>query len=161
MTDDNELIITNEQTEDAPKAPAAEPRSAGAPPAEEAQTFREALHEIHEQDAPLPSGRLTVMRILGGDFFMAQILRRQVLLLMLVGVFAIVYVANRYSVQKSMIEIDKLKKELQEAKFKALATTSRLTEQSRQSRVLDMLKANRDSVLHIADQPPYIIKVEE
>ena len=66
-----------------------------------------------------------------------------------------------YSCQKSMLEIDNLRKELQDAKYKALSTSSSLTERSRQSKVLDMLKENNDSVLHIATQPPYIINVRE
>ena len=60
-----------------------------------------------------------------------------------------------------MLEIDNLRKELQDAKYKALSTSSSLTERSRQSKVLDMLKENNDSVLHIATQPPYIINVRE
>ena len=36
-----------------------------------------------------------------------------------------------------------------------------LTEKCRESHVLDMLKQNNDSLLHIADQPPYIIYVPQ
>ena len=61
--------------------------------------------------------------------------------------------AERAEVQK--------KEELQDMKFKALSTSSRLTEQSRQSKVLQKLKENKDSVLHIATQPPFIINVPE
>ena len=60
-----------------------------------------------------------------------------------------------------IIELDKLQKELQDTKYKALSTSSRITEKSRESNVLDMLKNNKDSVLHIATQPPYIINVPE
>ena len=48
-----------------------------------------------------------------------------------------------------------------DVKYKALSTSSRLTEVSRQSHVIDRLKENRDSTLHIADQPPFIIQVPE
>ena len=37
----------------------------------------------------------------------------------------------------------------------------KITEKSRESNVLDMLKTNKDSTLHIATQPPYIINVPE
>lgn len=128
---------------------------------EQDQSFREALREqIHEEEMPLTQ-KLSVIKILGGDFFTSQILRRQIWLMILIFVFVIMYVSNRYSCQKSMLEIDKLQTELQDAKYKALSTSSSLTERSRQSRVLDMLKENKDSVLHIATQPPYIIKVPE
>lgn len=48
-----------------------------------------------------------------------------------------------------------------DAKFKALSSSSTLTEKCRESHVLDVLKQNQDSLLHQADQPPYIIEVPE
>ena len=56
---------------------------------------------------------------------------------------------------------DKLNKELLDAKYKALSSSSMLTEKCRESHVLEMLRNNKDSILHIADQPPYIINVPE
>ena len=124
-------------------------------------SFREILREqIHEEEQA-QSPTFSVIKILGGDFFTSQILRRQIWLMLLIFAFMIMYVSNRYSCQKSMLEIDNLRKELQDAKYKALSTSSSLTERSRQSKVLDMLKENNDSVLHIATQPPYIINVRE
>ena len=124
-------------------------------------SFREVLREqIHEEEQA-QSPTFSVIKVLGGDFFTSQILRRQIWLMLLIFVFMILYVSNRYSCQKSMLEIDNLQKELQDAKYKALSTSSSLTERSRQSKVLDMLKENNDSVLHIATQPPYIINVRE
>ena len=80
---------------------------------------------------------------------------------MLIVVFAIVYVAFRYQCQQDMIAIDKMEKELLDAKYKALSSNSTLTEKCRESHVLDALKNNKDSVLHVSDQPPYIINVPE
>jgi hypothetical protein len=54
-----------------------------------------------------------------------------------------------------------LEKELLDAKYKALSSSSTLTEKCRESHVLDALKQNKDSLLHVADQPPYIINVAE
>lgn len=129
-------------------------------PQHQEQTFREALREqIHEEE---PSGmRTSYIDLLCGSFFTSQILRRQIWLILLITFFVIIYISNRYSCQKSLLEIDQLRMELQDAKYKALSTSSRLTEKSRQSRVLDMLKTNKDSVLHIADQPPFIVNVPE
>ena len=59
-----------------------------------------------------------------------------------------------------MIAIDKLEEKLKDAKFKALSASSTLTAKSRESHVLEILKQNKDSLLHQADQPPYIISVE-
>ena len=57
--------------------------------------------------------------------------------------------------------IDKLEKEVLDAKYKALSCSSTLTEKCRESKVLEALKQNKDSLLHVADQPPYIINVPE
>ena len=51
--------------------------------------------------------------------------------------------------------------ELIDAKYRALSSSSQLTERCRESHVLDLLKNNQDSILKIASQPPYIINVPE
>ena len=88
-------------------------------------------------------------------------MRNQIGVFLLITLFLIFYIANRYSVQKDLIEIDRLQNELQDAKYKALSSSSQLTEKSRESHVLELLKSNKDSVLKIATQPPYIINVPE
>lgn len=107
------------------------------------------------------SASFTLRKILGGDILTAQIIRKQIWLFMLIVVFIIIYISNRYSIQKDLIELDQLQKELQDTKYKALSTSSQITEKSRESNVLDMLKHSKDSTLHIATQPPYIINVPE
>lgn len=155
---DDELILTNKVDEPAGEQSADTHRDVE----QSEQSFRQALHEqIHEEDVTPRGQKMSLMKILGGDFFTSQILRRNVLLMLLISVFVVAYISNRYRCEKSMLEIDRLKKELQDAKYKALSTSSRLTEQSRQSNVLDMLKNNKDSVLHIADRPPFIVNVPE
>lgn len=113
-----------------------------------------------EGEAP-QSSNFTLGKILGGDILTAQIIRRQIWLILLIVFFVIIYISNRYSIQKDLLEIDQLQKELQDAKYKALSSSSQITEKSRESNVLDMLKNNKDSILHIATQPPYIINVPE
>ena len=107
------------------------------------------------------SASFTLRKILGGDILTAQIIRKQIWLFMLIVVFIIIYISNRYSIQKDLIELDQLQKELQDTKYRALSTSSQITEKSRESNVLDMLKHSKDSTLHIATQPPYIINVPE
>ena len=78
---------------------------------------------------------------------------------MVVVLFIIIYISNRYSVQKDLIEIDRLQKELSDAKYRSLSSSSQLTERSRESHVLEILKTNKDSVLKISSRPPFIINV--
>lgn len=128
---------------------------------EHEESFKEAIaKQAIEDEAPLSSS-FTLRKILGGDILTAQVIRRQIWLIVLVVFFIIIYISNRYSIQQDMIEIDQLQEELQNAKYKALSSSSQITERSRESNVLKMLQNNKDSVLHIATQPPYIINVPE
>ncbi len=124
------------------------------------KTIQKIKEQAKEEDPKLTPA-LTLRTILGGDFLTADMVRRQIWLFLLMVVFTIVYVAFRYQCQQDMIAIDKLEKELLDAKYKALSSSSTLTEKCRESHVLEALKENRDSLLHIADQPPFIINVPE
>lgn len=126
---------------------------------EEVPSLQEAIKEQAREDEAAQSATFTLRRILGGDFLTTQMLRRQIGVILLCVVFIIIYISNRYSCQKKMLEIDRLNIELQDAKYKSLSSASELTERCRESNVLDMLKTNKDSLLKIPAQPPYIIEV--
>ena len=119
------------------------------------------IKENAKEEDPKFSSALTLRTILGGDFLTAQMVRHHIGIIVLIVVFTIVYVAFRYQCQQDLIAIDKMEKELLDAKYKALSSNSTLTEKCRESHVLDALKDNKDSLLHVADQPPYIINVPE
>ena len=128
---------------------------------EEGPTLQEVIKEqAREEEAPL-SKNFTLKKILGGDILTTSTIRKQIWIVLLITVFVIIYISNRYSVQQDLIEIDKLQRELKDARYKALSTSSQLTERSRESNVLELLKNNQDSVLKIANQPPYIITIPE
>lgn len=127
-------------------------------------TLKETIQMIKEsasEEDPKPSGQLNLRTILGGDLLTTEVVRSQIWLFVLIVVFTIVYVAFRYQCQQDMLTIDRMENELKDAKFKALSSSSTLTEKCRESHVLDILKQNQDSLLHQADQPPYIIEVPE
>ena len=62
---------------------------------------------------------------------------------------------------QDLIEINSLQEKLQDAKYKALSSSSLMTERSRESNVLEMLKDSNDSTLKTPNQPPYIITIPE
>lgn len=128
---------------------------------EQAKKTIQLIKEKASEEDPKLTSSLTLRTILGGDFLTAEMVRRQIWLFVLLVIFCIAYVAIRYQCQQDLIAIDKLEKELLDAKYKALSSSSTLTEKCRESHVLDALKQNKDSLLHIADQPPYIIYVPE
>ena len=128
---------------------------------EQARKALQIIKEKASEEDPKLTQALTLRTILGGDFLTADMVRRQIWLFVLMVVFCIAYVAVRYQCQQDLLTIDRLENELLDAKYKALTSSSTLTEKCRESHVLDALKQNKDSLLHIADQPPYIINVPE
>lgn len=130
-------------------------------PSQELKKTLEKIKETASEEDPRPSQQLNLRTILGGDLLTTQIVRSQIWLFILIVVFTIVYVAFRYQCQQDMLTIDRLEGQLKDAKFKALSSSSTLTEKCRESHVLDILKQNKDSLLHQADQPPYIIEIPE
>ena len=124
-------------------------------------SLKEVIKENAREDEQPMSSTLSLRTILGGDILNTQAIRRQVWLFLLITVIAIFYISNRYSCQKQRIEIDRLNKELKTSKYKTLSLSSILTERCRESHVVEMLRANNDSTIHPADQPPYIIMTEE
>lgn len=121
--------------------------------------LKEAIREQAIEGEAAQSATFTLRRILGGEFLTAGMLRNQIGVILIIAAFTLIYVSNRYSCQKDLLEINELNDRLKDAKYKALAASSELTEMCRESNVLLMLQNNKDSVLHIATQPPYIINV--
>ena len=163
MEEKKEKQIVNSQAEET--APEGTPKAAAPEdPAKEAtpeESLKAALAKQAIEEEASGSASFTRRKILGGDILTAQIIRKQIWLFVLIVFFVIIYISNRYSIQKDLIELDQLQKELQDTKYKALSTSSQITEKSRESNVLDVLKHSKDSILHIATQPPYIINVPE
>lgn len=120
-----------------------------------------ALQDQAQEGEKPQSSSFTFTKIIGGDILSAQVLRNNIGLILLIVLFIIIYITNRYNAQKYLIEIDKLNTELEDAKYRALSSSSQLTEKTRESHILELLKNNKDSVLKISDRPPYIINVPE
>ena len=139
-----------------------EPEKEGSTP--QAISTLETLKNIGKnvsEDDTMPTGTVTLRKVLGGDILSTELVRRQVWLFLLIVVFIVISVAFRYQCQQDMIQIDKLEKDLKDARYKALESASTLTEKCRESHVLNILRANQDSTLHASDQPPFIINIEE
>lgn len=165
MINDKDINISEKPIAEEKAQASQEPPKQKTPQQEQQEAPQASLKEVIAKQAieeeASGSSSFTLRKILGGDILTAQIIRRQIWLVILIVLFVIIYISNRYNIQNDIIELDKLQKELQDTKYKALSTSSQITEKSRESNVLDMLKNNKDSVLHIATQPPYIINVPE
>ena len=135
--------------------------------ADEVPTFKSAIREQAREDEVPLSANQTLRKILGGDIHSATKIRRKTggklrrQLAVQIFAFIILYISNRYSCQKYMIEIDRLNTELKSAKYKALSSGSQLTQKTRGSRIMQVLKESKDSSLHIPQQPAYLIEVPQ
>lgn len=151
-----------EQEELKTALPDAEPEKTGAEETSAGQSLSEIIREqVTEEDAPITKSDLSLKKILGGDILTAEIVRKQIWLLLFVTFFLIIYIAEGYSYKKYALEIDRLTTRLKDAKYKALSSTSELTEKTRESKILEMLSVNNDTLLHISTRPPFIIEVPE
>jgi hypothetical protein len=125
------------------------------------QEVKDVIRQTAREDEKPASSSFTLRQILGGDILSTQFLRQQIWLILLIALFTIIYVGNRYSCQKKMLTINHLNKEVVEQRYKMLSLSSDLTERCRETQVLQELRENNDTTLHIADQPPFIIEIPE
>ena len=126
---------------------------------EKAPTLRQLKAQASEDDVA-PIGTLTLRQIVGGDFLLTFV-RHYVWFIVLVVLLTCVYVGVRYQCQQDVIEISRLEHELIDAKFRAMSSSSNLTELCRQSNVLKVLSQDEENELQLPEQPPYIIPVGE
>ena len=123
------------------------------------QSLRAIIREQTTEDEMPLTKNITLRKILGGDILSADIIRKQIWLILIIVLFIVVYISNRYKCQQDLILIDNLTEQLKDAKYRALSSSSDLTQQTRESKVLERLHNDKDSTLLIPTQPPYIITI--
>ena len=113
--------------------------------------------EKHQPSAEAGEEQLSFKSFLVGDILSLLYLRRRCWLLVMLVVFGILYIGNRYACQQQIIAIDRMKKELTNMKYNALTRSSELTEKSRQSKIEEYVSKEK-STLQTSTNPPYLIK---
>ncbi len=114
-----------------------------------------------EGDSKPSVGTTTLKKIIGGDALNSPFVRGQIWVMLLAVMFIIVYVAVRYQCQQDMIVISNLEVQLKDAKYRALSSSSNLTEKCRETHILKLIKHGPDSMLRVPELPPYIIQIPE
>lgn len=160
-TEDNATAAAAESVADKPTA---QTKTATAPETadddvDSAPSLRTIIRQQAIEDELPLTKNVTLGKILGGEMLNTQFLRQQIWVIVLITLFIIVYISNRYKCQQNLIKIDNLQSELEDAKYRALSSSSDLTQQTRESKVLERLHNDKDSTLHIPTQPPYIITI--
>ena len=161
----DEADVQESQPEDVePQTEQAEPKPEGTP----LNSLRgvlgnKTLEDVIEREAKEEqdtSSPFSLSRTLGG-VSISRFVKRQMGVVLLISVFILIYISLRYMCQKKLVEIDRTETKIVSARYKATVCTSKLTEASRESNVLKRLAECGDSTLSIADEPPYLIKIEE
>lgn len=127
---------------------------------ETGRTIEELVNEEADEAETQPVANFSITRTLGG-VIIARAIQRQIGLVLLIFVFILIYITCGFFCQKQMGRIEELEKELVKTRYKTIVCTSRLTEMSRESNIIKMLKERGDSTLHIQADAPFRIKVEE
>lgn len=98
-----------------------------------------------------------IARILNGKALRDERVTNNFGLFLLIILYMLLYVGNRYILQQELHTIAKLKREITTLKYDVLDKQSELSEKGRQSHIEQYIKEN-NSELRIATQPPYVIK---
>lgn len=159
LIEESKESLEQKATEDAIEIASQESNSSEVTQIDSAKESIEKLKQFTEEDESKNSSSSSLRSILGGDFLTAKMVRGQLGLIILIAIFFIFYINNRYKNQAELIEIDNLKKELDDARFRALTRSSELTSRSRQSYIEDYLRSNKDSLLQISSSSPFVIKL--
>ena len=94
---------------------------------------------------------------LDGDMLLSPLLQRHLGLFLLVFVLVIAYVSNRYAFQQEQVQIQRLRAELNDVKYEALARSSELMEKSRESNIQRFV-VEQGSQLQTPTKAPVVIK---
>lgn len=119
-----------------------------------------AVPEEGKADARQKARKANFTRYMFGDFISIDSMRRNIGFIVIVVVCMLIYIGNGYSSQQEMIELNRLKDEVENAKYNALTYSSELLEKSRQSHIEEYLKRKGDSTLQIPTTQPFVIKVD-
>lgn len=92
------------------------------------------FRKFHVMNNKVSVGK-TMVHILDGSFLTRQNLLRQIPFIVFITFLGVFYIANSYNAEKTIIEISKTKKELQELRYEYITTKSSLMFASKQSEV--------------------------
>lgn len=150
--DDENLVQPDESVDQA--APDEKPALS------DTEQARRAIRKFTDSDGEGERTNLSLRSILGGDILAGAWFRRQFPFIVMIVLFIIIYVSNRYASQQELLEIDALQKQRVDEQYRTLTRSSELMERTRRSYVEEYLKQTHDSTLQTATTPPYTLYVD-
>ena len=98
--------------------------------------------------------------IMGGRFFVSNIITKNALLLVLIAIYSFIYVSNRYEYEQELLKIDRLTKKRDKLKNNLLTLKSEFSYKSRQTEIEKFLQ-EANSELRVATKPIYKVRKED
>jgi L-cystine uptake protein TcyP (sodium:dicarboxylate symporter family) len=96
----------------------------------------------------------SVKDFLGGNFLNSEFLKKQYGVIIVLVVVSFIGIALRYHCEKQLAEIDKLQRNLENARYTYLTISCDLIEESRESKVAETVK-EKGIALQKSKTPPY------
>ena len=101
--------------------------------------------------------RKSFVRVFGGDILTENFIINNMRFFIVLLIVIFVFISHRYTYLQKISEIEKLQRELKDAKYESLTISSNLTEASRQTEI-EKLIFQYGLELKISNEPIYYIK---
>lgn len=98
----------------------------------------------------------SIRDILNGNILTKRFIQKQYGLIIMIAIFAFLYVDNRYYCETQLAKEVELKKSIQDLKYESLTNSAELMQLSRQSTVLQMINDRGVNLIQTAT-PPIVI----
>ena len=101
--------------------------------------------------------RKSFVRVFGGNILTENFIINNMRFFIVLLIIIFVFISHRYTHLQKMSEIEKLQRELKDAKYESLTISSSLTEASRQTEI-ERLVQQYGLEIEISNEPIYYIK---
>jgi len=109
-----------------------------------------------EEKTHVERPKITLKDVASGEALGREWLQRQIPFIIFLVMIALFYINNRFAYEAQLRDIDRLKKELVDAKYESLTVSEELMQMSRQSYVVDKLH-EQGSNLQVSTEPSVVI----
>ncbi len=117
--------------------------------------------EEDEEDDEDEFEQLSFRNIIGGDILQSKFFLSKVVFIIFCVILMVIYTGNGYGSLNDIIEINKLKKELNDVHYEVLTQSGDLMNMKRQSNVEKRLYNQGDTMMLNNNTPPFALPEEE
>lgn len=104
--------------------------------------------------------KMSITYLVFGEFLSSGVIRHNAGFIIVVVVCTLFLIGNGYTYQNEEKERDKLKEQVEDAKYRALTLSSELMDRTRQSHIEESLRENGDSTLKSPTTSPFILNTD-